>query len=80
MIDANNAFTVDWLNPTTHMLAGQEAGREDMQPRVDELESALAASQKRVEELEAGLTEIECDSVEEFAVKRAGQALREDRK
>ena len=41
MIDANNHATIDWTAPSTHMLAGLEAGRHDIQPEIEELQEEI---------------------------------------
>jgi hypothetical protein len=33
---------IDWLNPSTHMLAGLDAGRNERQSEIDDLEAEIA--------------------------------------
>ena len=39
---------VDWLNPTREMEAGREAGRQDRDREVEELQEQLADLQERI--------------------------------
>jgi len=53
MIDANDAMTIDWMNPTAHMLAGRDAGKEESEDRICELEQEITQLRARIAELEA---------------------------
>ncbi len=51
MINANDAFSVDWTNPTTHMLAGRDLG-------IQEAQDEIAAKDKEIERLQDEVVEL----------------------
>ena len=53
MTDANDSGTIDWCNPTTHMLAGQAAGRAESAETIEQLEGEIEALQAKMDRLQA---------------------------
>jgi len=61
MIDANDAFTLDWTNPTTHMVAGRDAGHADCQAEIERLEAENQDLLAMMEKLETTCEKVAAD-------------------
>lgn len=57
----------DWMNPTRDMEAGRDAGRNDRQREIDDLEAECAAIAEALEKLRAGDLQAGIDILTPFA-------------